>query len=137
LLRVPEKWQISDRRDSINVRSWCGKPKEILANAYIGGDCNLALIPLATISRNSLFEVQTQVFTPTRILLKGLRSNIAIDITAKKPNGTSRSLGTARSDINGDLRLPPLTLSKSASFIEIELTWPKNVKYLFILRAIK
>jgi hypothetical protein len=35
------------------------------------------------------------------------------------------------------LRLPPLTLSKSASFIEIELTWPKNVKYLFILRAIK
>lgn len=108
-----------------------------MADVYIGGDCNLARIPLASISRSNIFEAQTIVFTPTRVLIRDLPIGKVITLVITKPNGKTRTLGTASISSNGQLTLPPLTLGKSGQHIDVALVLPNDKKYRFVLRAIK
>lgn len=136
LLRVPETWRNSDRRSSITNRSWCKKPKELLANVYVGGNCKIEILPLAAISRGQSSEVQTLVFTPTRVLLNDFPKNTSFGVTLRKPNGKLRNIGDAKTDSSGQIALVPLTLGKSASYVVIDLQWQKKKRYSFLMRAI-
>ena len=137
LLRVPEAWTITDRKNNITPRTWCKKPKEILVDVYLGGECKLDLVPLAQFSKNLSIEIQTLVFTPTRVLLTDLPKSTNINVLIKKPEGKFKSIGISKSNSVGELLFPPITLGKLTSNVSVELTWPKDKKYRFTIRAIK
>lgn len=137
LTKVPTAWKNSDRKRSINVNSWCKNPKEILSNVYIGGDCNISLIPLSEISKNKLYEVQTLAFTPTRVIVKNLPKDGSFTIIVRKPNGERREIGLAKTDSSGNLSIPPLTLGQTNRSITVELKPISGKSYTFTLRSLK
>ena len=137
LIKVPTEWKSSDRKKTISVNSWCKNPKEILNNVYLGGDCKISLVPLSEISRNKLYEVQTLAFTPTRVVVKNLPKDRSFTIIVRKPNGTQREIGVAKSDSSGNLFIPPLTLGQTNRSISVELRPSSGKSYTFTLRSLR